>query len=163
MSLTRSTLLPRRAALLAIACACALTAGSATASEPQTSTQLIIETRQQNFKKMGAAMKAIVEQLKSDTPDSPKMAAAADVISSGAGQVLRWFPDGSGPDSGIETDALSHVWKDRTKFESIARQLDAESKKLAVAMSGADLAAVKVQAKAVGDACSACHRSFRAD
>ena len=158
-----STMIARRASLLAFAGICALTTGSAGASEPAASPQTIIETRQQAYKKMGAAMKTIVDQLKSDAPDSAKLSAAAAVISAGAQQVLHWFPAGSGPEAGIETDALPHIWQDRAKFDSIAHRLISASKLLTAATSGADSAAIKVQAKAVGDACSSCHRSFRAD
>jgi cytochrome c556 len=155
----------RRAALLALAALCVLTAGNAGASDPKSSQspQALIETRQATFKKMGAAMKAIVEQLKSDAPDNAKMVAAAQVISAGAEQLPRWFPAGSGAEAGIDTDALPYIWKDRAKFESLANRLIPESKNMAAALSGKDLAAVRTQVKALAEVCSTCHHSFRAD
>src|SRR3954471_17988189 len=72
----------------------------------------IVQTRQSGFKKMGAAMKVITEQLKSDTPDLPKISAAAQAIGTGAREQPSWFPTGSGPESGVETDALPHIWED---------------------------------------------------
>lgn len=165
MSFVRALHAHRRAGLLAVASICVLASGAAGASgpNPSASPQAVIETRQQGFKKMGAAMKAISEQLKTDAPDTAKIAAAAQVIDAGAQQVPRWFPAGSGADAGMDTDALPHIWKDAAKFETIANRLIAESKHLTAVASGGDLAAVKTQAKAVGDTCSACHRSFRAD
>jgi cytochrome c556 len=154
-----------RTSLLVLAALLAMTAGSAGASDPADalSPQSAIETRQQGFKKMGAAMKAIVDQLKTDAPDTARMAAASQVIASGAEAQLRWFPAGSGAEAGLETDALPHIWKDRAKFDSIAHRLIPEAKNLAAALSGNDMAAVRAQVKVVGDICSSCHRSFRAD
>ncbi len=121
-----------RSALLALALAgfCALSAASAGAAAPEdaASPQAVIETRQASLKKMGAAMKAIVEQLKSDAPDNARMAAAVQVISTGAEALPRWFPAGSGAEAGIETDALPYIWKDRAKFESLANRLVPETK-----------------------------------
>jgi len=165
MKLVHSTPRVSHAALLTLATLCVLTGRSAGASDPVTpsSPQASIETRQQGFKKIGKAMKTIVDQLKTDAPNTATMTEAAAVIDSGAPQVIRWFPAGSGPEAGIETDALPYIWKDRAKFDSTADRLVSESKKLSAVLSGADLAAVRVQAKAVGDVCSTCHRSFRAD
>jgi cytochrome c556 len=160
-----SPTLTTRTTLLALAGVWALTGASAGASAPEgsESLQTVIEMRQQGFKKMGAAMKAIIDQLKSAAPDNARMTAAAQAISSGAGEQFSWFPAGSGADDGMETDALPHIWEDRAKFDSIANQLISESKKLVVAMSGTDPAAARAQAKVVGDVCATCHRSFRAD
>jgi len=108
-------------------------------------------------------MKTIVDQLKTDAPDQAKMAEAAQTISAGAPQVSQWFPAGSGAEAGVDTDALPPIWTDRAKFDSLANRLVAESKSLSATLSGTDLAAAKVQVKAVADACSTCHRSFRAD
>jgi cytochrome c556 len=159
---THSTM--NRPLLLAFVGLCTLAAGNTDASNPENPPpQAVIETRRQGFKKMGAAMKAIVDQLKSDAPDNARMAAAAQAIGSVAEAQRHWFPAGSGVEAGTETDALPHIWKDREKFDSIANRLISESKTLAVAMSGNDLAAIRAQVKVVGDVCSTCHRSFRAD
>src|SRR4051812_30774444 len=107
-----------RAMLLAFAAVITLTGLHASASEPAgASPQTVIETRRASLKKMGAAMKAIVEQLKTGAPDTAKMAAAAQAISAGAEPLISWFPVGSGPESGADTDALPHIWEDRAKFE----------------------------------------------
>jgi len=165
MSFVYSTASIRHTGLLVLASLGALTAGSAGASDPATPSapQALIETRQQGFKKIGKAMKSLVDQLKTAAPNTAAMTEAAAIISSGAPQVTRWFPAGSGPEAGIETDALPYIWEDRAKFDSTAERLVSEAKKLSAALSGTDLAAVRVQAKAVGEVCSTCHHSFRAD
>jgi cytochrome c556 len=154
-----------RGALLALAGLLTLSAGSAGASDPESasSPRILIETRQAGFKKMGAAMKAIVAQLKSDAPDTAQMSAAAQVIASGAETALHWFPPGSGAEAGADTDALPYIWQERAKFDTLANRLIAESKTLTTAMSGKDLAAIKSQVKSTSEVCSTCHHSFRAD
>jgi cytochrome c556 len=91
------------------------------------------------------------------------MLAATQVINTFATEPVHWFPAGSGPASGVDTDALPHIWEDRAKFDSLANQLVAESKNLTAAMSGHDLAAIRTQVKVVADVCATCHHSFRAD
>jgi cytochrome c556 len=147
-------------ARLAFAGVLALTAGLAGASDPPQST---IQTRQAGFKKMGAAMKLIVAQLKTDAPDTAQIAAATQVIRSGAEAALQWFPTGSGPDAGSDTDALAYIWQERAKFDALANRLVTESKTLTAAASANDVAALRSQVKAVGEICSTCHHSFRAD
>lgn len=152
----------RALALVALWSLTQVSAETALAQETQ-SPKALIETRQSSLKKMGAAMKAIAEQLKTSAPDTAKMTAAMQVISAGAPEIIHWFPAGTGPESGAETDALPHIWEDRAKFDSLATGLVTESKKLAEVISGNDLGAVRTQVKAVADVCSSCHRSFRAD
>lgn len=138
---------------------------SALADEPgnATSPRTLIEARRATLKKMGAAMKAIVEQLKTEVPDTARMTTAAQFISSNAPQLAGWFPAGTGPDSGVDTDALPYIWKERGKFDSLAERLVTESKTLTTTLGAADLGAIKTQAKVVAEACATCHHSFRAD
>lgn len=141
-----------------------LAIGSAVASEVAASSmQDIIETRRSGFKKMGAAMKSIAEQFKTDAPDLVKITAAAQVISAGVRDQPGWFPAGSGPESGIETDALPHIWQDTAKFAALSHQLGVESGNFASAVAGKDVAAIRTQFKVLAEVCSTCHKSFRAD
>ncbi len=132
-------------------------------ADDATSPRTVIEARRATLKKMGAAMKAIVEQLKTDAPDNGRMATAAQFISSNAPQLAGWFPAGTGPESGADTDALSYIWKERGKFDSLAERLVSESKTLTTVLAAGDLAAIKTQAKVLAETCSSCHHSFRAD
>ena len=63
-----------------------------------TSAQEVIDARQSGFKKMGAAMKAISEQLKSSAPDLAKITAATQAIAAGVREQPSWFPAGTGPE-----------------------------------------------------------------
>jgi cytochrome c556 len=136
--------------------------GMALADEPA-SAQATVDTRRAGLKKMGAAMKALSEQLRTDAPDTAKLVATSQVIMAGAAQVPTWFPAGTDNGTGLDTDALPYIWKDRGKFDALATQLVAESRTLAAAATAGNLAAVRSQTTTVQSVCKSCHSSFRAD
>jgi cytochrome c556 len=70
------------------------------------------------------------------------------------------FPKGS--DKGHDTKALPAVWTDMAGFQKAANELATEADKLAQLASAGDADGVAAQVKVVGDACSACHRTYRA-
>lgn len=123
----------------------------------------LVEARQQSFKKMGGAMKAINEELKADEADSARIKSAVQTLVEKAAELHTWFPAGSGQESGIETDALDYIWKNTEKFSEADKALVAETETLKTLSEGSDYSALKKQLKAVKDACSSCHKSFRAD
>lgn len=125
--------------------------------------QQVAAARHAGFKKIGGAMKALGDQLKSDTPARPAMVAAAQTIATTARQQAALFPAGTGPDAGIKTDALPAIWSNRAAFDAQMRQFIAESGKLAVVAGNGDVAAIRAQMKATGATCAACHRQFRAE
>lgn len=127
------------------------------------SPQSAIPARQAGFKKMGAAFKALNEQLKTDAPAKPVMAAAAATVAATAREQARLFPAGSGPAAGVKTDALPAIWSDRATFDAQMARLLTESGKLVTVTNGGDATAIRAQVKATGATCAACHRQFRAD
>lgn len=142
--------------------------GSVASGDSATSQELAVaaavEARQAGFRKMGAAFKALNEQLKTSAPQAATLTASVQALAELSPHVLRWFPAGSG----AGTDALPNVWTDRARFDALANDLVTEVKGLSATLAPdgappADLAAVSAQAKRVGAACSTCHRSFRAD
>jgi cytochrome c556 len=70
------------------------------------------------------------------------------------------FPKGS--EEGHNTKALPAIWSDMAGFKKAADDMADAADKLAVAAKANDAEAVATQVKAVGDACGACHRTFRA-
>lgn len=144
------------AAALAVA---ALTGGSlAIAASPAAT----IGARQANFKKMGGAMKAIKDEL-AGSADKVKMLGAARTIAMTARAQLPMFPGGTGPASGVKTDALPAIWAQRAMFDGHAKKLIAEADKLVAVAGSGNAAAVGAQFKAVGGTCGGCHKQFRAD
>jgi cytochrome c556 len=65
-------------------------------------------------------------------------------------------------DTGHNTKALPEIWSDNGGFEKAAVSFSEAAGKLAEIAKTGDVEAVAVQVKAVGDACGACHRSYRA-
>ena len=122
-----------------------------------------IAARQAGYKKMGAAMKALNDQLKTGTPMKATMVGAAQTLAAAAREQPRLFPAGSGPTAGVPTDALPNIWTDRATFDGQMAKLIAESGKLIAVVNGGNVDAIRTQAKATGATCAACHRQFRAD
>jgi cytochrome c556 len=84
----------------------------------------------------------------------------AKAIQRWAGVMPTLFPKGS--ETGHNTKALPEIWSDQAGFEKAAADLGEAAGKLVVAAKSGDADAVAIEAKAVGDACGACHRKYRA-
>ncbi|CAN0483505.1 unnamed protein product, partial [Phaeothamnion confervicola] len=120
-----------------------------------------IEARQKNLKDLGAAMKTVGDQMKSGAPSLEEIRPAVQVIKTHATEIGTWFPAGTGPESGIKTEALPKIWEDQTTFQAAAQRLSGEANKLSDVATGDDLAAIGAQAGATGAACKNCHDNFR--
>ncbi|TPG47167.1 c-type cytochrome [Sphingomonas glacialis] len=148
---------------LAAGALCATVLAGSLAAGAGPSTDAVIATRVAGFKKMGGAMKALNDQLKSGAPVKATMVAAAQTIAENARAQGKLFPAGSGPAAGVKTDALPNIWTDRATFDAqMAKLVTAADKLVAVANSG-DAAAIGAQAKATGAVCGGCHRQFRSN
>lgn len=149
-------------AALAAGIAVTVVAGATLASAAPPSAAATIGARQANFKKMGAAMKAVKDEV-AGGGDKAKMVAAARTLAAMARAQGPLFPAGTGPGAGVKTDALPAIWAQRAAFDASARKLVADADRLVAAAASGNTAAVGAQFKVVGATCSACHRQFRAD
>ncbi len=70
-----------------------------------------IEARQGHLKQIGKAFKTISDQLKAGSPDLTQIQAAAATVPKEASGMADWFPDGTGPESGVKTEALPVIWE----------------------------------------------------
>lgn len=122
-----------------------------------------IEARQHNLKDLGGAFKAVNDQLKTDAPQIEQIRLAAQEIASHAREIGNWFPAGTGPDSGVKTEALAIIWTDEAGFKAAAERFGAEAGKLTDVVTTDDLAAIKAQATATGGVCKSCHDTYRLD
>ena len=95
------------------------------------------------------------------------VAAKGDVktLENPAKAMARWmkqfpttFPPGSDK---APTKALSPVWSDPTGFHKAADDFVAAANKLTQLAKAGDAEGVEAQVKVVGDACAACHRTYR--
>lgn len=122
-----------------------------------------IELRQESFKGIGKNFKAISDELKSDSSDVQLMQASATSIVGFSAGIEDWFPDGTGPESGVDTDALPGIWSDRADFD--AKILDYQSALAALntAATSGDPEAIGLAFQNTGGTCKACHEKYRQD
>jgi cytochrome c556 len=155
-----------RGAAAALAFGAAVAAGAALAHEdmghvPDTPAGHAVAARHQNFKQLGGAFKAIIDELKKAAPDKAALAANAQKMNTLAGQQASWFPKGSGPESGAKTGAKPQIWSDPAGFTAAVQRLQGETGKLQQVAAGGDVAALKAQVRDTGAACKNCHDKFR--
>ncbi len=118
----------------------------------------VVETRKVGFALLAGSYGGIraVAAAKGDvkTLENP-----AKAIARYAALIPSLFPAGSGTG---DTKALPEIWSDNAGFQKAAATLGDTATQLAKAANAGDAAGVDAAIKAVGDACGACHRSFRA-
>jgi cytochrome c556 len=80
------------------------------------------------------------------------------------GKWMRVFPSTfpAGSDKGNNTKALPVIWTDMAGFQKAANDMAEATDKLAQLAKADDADGVTAQVKVVGEACAACHRTYRA-
>lgn len=120
-----------------------------------------IKSRRAGLRDMGGAFKGINDELKKSQPALLAIRQYAQQIDDLAQQQKFWFPAGSGPESEIETAAKPEIWTRVKEFMAARERLIVEAAALLKVTAGADLGAIRTQARAVGMACKSCHDPFR--
>ena len=145
--------------------ACVLTTGCGFGGEDPPSDPVArkIYDRQQNFKEMGRDFKVIDDQLKERYPDFDVIQAAALRMQELGSHLPEWFEEGTGPESGFETDAKAEIWQDKGKFESVYQEFTVEMDRLVASAGLADKNAMVAQYHTAGVSCSNCHKPFRVE
>lgn len=123
--------------------------------------EAVIKARQANFRELGAASKNIGDALKAGAPINPPVVMAAQQIQRFAGEQKYWFPSGSGPESRVDTAAKALIWQEPERFEQHQQALIDEAATLVELASEESRAAFVEQFQRVGQACKACHDTFR--
>jgi cytochrome c556 len=131
---------------------------AASADGAPTDVAAFMKTRQENYKDIGRNMKVLQDNMKAASPDVAAVTAAATAINGYANQMATWFPAGTGPESGNETEAKANIWTDRATFDAAIVKLQEESAKLAAVT---DAAGFQAQFPATGMSCKGCHDVFR--
>jgi len=120
-----------------------------------------VKGRVTGFKTLGEAFKSVNDGLRGGQVQAQIVQKAAAQISSAARDQYRWFPAGSGPQSGLKTAAKPEIWTRPAAFraaqDAFARQAGAFQR---IASSG-DAAAIKSEARKLGATCKSCHDAFR--
>lgn len=151
--------MPAKTSIVSIAVILAVSAGAAMA---QSSVEKAIALRQAGYKEMGKSFKAINDELKKDAPSAKLIAAEARMVHGHSLSIPKWFPAGSGPESGVKTKAKPEIWAEPAKFAEATKALQTESQKLRQVAAKGDIAAIGLQVKAVGATCGGCHKPYRA-
>lgn len=134
-----------------------ITLALAAASPVQAQEFNVIETRQAGQDLLSgnfAGIRAVVAA----KGDVTKLEDPAKAMARWMKQFPTTFPAGSDK---APTKALPAVWSDPTGFHKAADDLVAAAEKLAQLAKTGDAEAVTAQVKVVGDACAACHRTYR--
>lgn len=137
----------------------------------------IVKQRMDGMVALSKAMKAVIAQTQSATPDVDAIKDAARTMQAHAGDALtKNFPEGSLDHPSEATEA---IWKDWDRFAFLAQQLDLKAKGLEMAASN-PVSGKTVQSRdnfmlmdfatmgpdevfsLIGMNCKACHQDFRA-
>lgn len=143
------------------ATALAFVAGVALAAEP--SVKDMMKARHDHYHDLGDAFKTIRDQVRGSSPDMAKVKPAAQVVKQASIDQFKWFPKGTGPDSGNKTRAKAEIWSDAKGFETAQNKFAAEAPKLVTLAEANDVKGLQQQFKVVGQACASCHDKYRAE
>lgn len=131
--------------------------------EPGADTESIVKARQANFKKIGASMKALGEEVKGGTADSDRAKAAIATIVELTADIPEWFPEGSGPVSGVKTKALPVIWEKWSDFEAIAKQINVDASLVKTRIDAGSVDNINGPLRRVASSCKTCHETFKAE
>lgn len=137
----------------------ALVGGIAVAATPVET----IAARQNNFKQMGRASKMLSDELKKPAPDIGLLRAQSQVLANLAPQIHRWFPRGTGKESGAKTGALPTIWQQTPLFNAKANQFIAAARNLQQAAARGNVAQIRAAFAGAGGGCKGCHDTFKGD
>lgn len=122
----------------------------------------MILTHQAHFREMEGRSEAVDRALAGRAPPLAVIRENAQQLADDAPQILTWFPAGSGAEAGIATGATAEIWRDQEGFGRAAADFIAAAEEFNIAARHGDLAALRVARPALAEACTGCHRRFRA-
>lgn len=123
----------------------------------------LMHERHENFEKIGESFKTIRDQLRSSSADMALIASSATTINTLSQEIHTWFPAGTGPESGIETEAKAEIWQDKAGFNAAAENLVKESGKFLALTASGDISKIGGGVRNLGGACKNCHDDYRVD
>lgn len=132
---------------------------SAYAASPEATNA--VNARKANYKEIGGAFKTINDELKSGAPDMNTVRPSAAVIARRSALQLKFFPRGSGPESGLKTRAKAEIWKDSATFTKLQNDMVGAANQLSAAAAKGDVAAMSAARNTLGGTCKSCHDRFR--
>ena len=122
-----------------------------------------VKARQASYKEIGGGFKAINDELKSGSPDMNSVRPLARDLASRAALLPKYFPRGSGPESGVKTRAKAEIWKDNAAFAKLQNDMISATRALDAAAASGNTAALGSARSTLGGLCKSCHDRFRAE
>lgn len=122
-----------------------------------------VGARVHGFRELGAAFKTVNDELKSGTPQLMMLQLSARQIRDASRAQVTWFPANSAPRPGLKTAAKPEIWSQPDQFKKAQDEFSLQAGTFYKVAAAGDIAAMRAQAKPLGAACAACHRSFRVD
>ena len=123
----------------------------------------LVDARALHFKDLGGSFKSVRDQLRADRPNLTLVELSVKEVAYAAAELPRWFPVGTGPETGLEMRAFAEIWTDADGFAAAAERFRAAAAQLQSAAEASDLDALKARARLVGQACGGCHDTYRAE
>ncbi|UVO52653.1 cytochrome c [Sphingomonas sp. SUN039] len=121
------------------------------------------KARIDSYRELGAAFKNVNDELRKPAPQVFIVQLSARQIRSTAQAQYGFFPAGSGPRPGVKTAARPEIWTQPAQFKAAQDNFARQAQVFAAAAQSGDAAAIRVQAKALGQTCAACHKAFRVE
>jgi len=146
--------------LLTAAAVAAVTAGLAAATLAQDDAEAIVEYRQSVMSAQAGHVGAVSRVARGQVDLMPHVVDHADALQSTAAMIPDIFPEGS---TGGDSRALPAVWEDWEGFVEASDRLEQAATDLRDAAEAGDRAGVAQAFAAVGQACSGCHQTYRAE
>jgi cytochrome c556 len=119
----------------------------------------VIAVRKAGMDLQGATLGAVKAAVGAGV-DVKNFAGAGSAMSAWAKQIPGLFP--AGTDKGEDTKALPTIWSDSAGYAKSAADFGAAADKLTAAAKANDKDAFAAAFKEVGEACGACHKTYRA-
>ena len=120
-----------------------------------------IERRQDDMKDLGRAFKRVRDELGGGSPDLGRVREATALVVTAATDLPSWFPDGSGPETGVKMRAFAEIWTTPTEFATASDRFRTAAEALRSAAEAGDASALGAAARDVGKSCGGCHKAFR--
>ena len=117
--------------------------------------------RHANFEKLGAAFKALNDELRKPNPNVATVQAQTRTMVSLSNALPTWFPRGSGVEARPKSEAKANIWTDAAGFGAASSAFQVQATKLNQVAAAGDMDAVRAQFRATGGTCKGCHDKYR--
>jgi cytochrome c556 len=118
-----------------------------------------VKYRQSAFSVMGTHMGRIYQVVQGRVPyNKDQVARSAQIVDYMGKLPYEAFTPGSDL---LESKAKPSIWKEEAKFQQLAKDMQAETAKLAAAANSGNLDNVRSQFRATAKSCDACHDNYR--